>query len=169
MLKHSLKASSGQRPCSFLRSLRGAVTTLYIALQVERVTGRLIHPASGRSYHEKFAPPKKPGVDDITGEPLIRRKDDNAETLKSRLSAFHTQTTPVSCDHGIIYCKECHCARSLLMLVPLACTCYKCHNRLSIGCRSLNTTRTRSPKLLLTGHSQTLLIRSGRPFSRSVL
>lgn len=63
--------------------------------QVERVTGRWIHPASGRSYHEKFAPPKNPGVDDITGEPLIKRKDDNAETLKARLAAFHAQTTPV--------------------------------------------------------------------------
>lgn len=62
---------------------------LPLLLQVERVTGRLIHPASGRSYHEKFAPPKVAGVDDITGEPLIRRKDDNAETLKKRLAAFH--------------------------------------------------------------------------------
>ncbi|GAB4821927.1 hypothetical protein N2152v2_008973 [Parachlorella kessleri] len=62
---------------------------------VERITGRWVHPASGRSYHEKFAPPKTPGVDDLTGEPLVRRKDDNAETLKSRLSAFHAQTAPV--------------------------------------------------------------------------
>ena len=62
---------------------------------VERVVGRLVHPASGRSYHEKFAPPKVAGVDDITGEPLIRRKDDNAETLQARLSAFHSQTQPV--------------------------------------------------------------------------
>lgn len=60
------------------------------------MTGRLIHPASGRSYHDKFAPPKVPGKDDVTGEPLIRRKDDNAETLKARLSAFHSQTKPVS-------------------------------------------------------------------------
>ena len=59
------------------------------------MTGRLIHPASGRSYHEKFAPPKKPGVDDVTGEPLIRRKDDTAETLKARLEAFRKQTSPV--------------------------------------------------------------------------
>ena len=66
------------------------------AAQVERVTGRLIHPASGRSYHDKFAPPKVPGKDNVTGEPLIRRKDDNAETLKARLSAFHSQTKPVS-------------------------------------------------------------------------
>ena len=63
--------------------------------QVERVTGRLIHPASGRSYHEKFAPPRVAGKDDVTGEPLIRRKDDNAETLKARLEAFHSQTKPV--------------------------------------------------------------------------
>lgn len=65
------------------------------SLLVERVTGRMVHPASGRSYHEKFAPPKVSGVDDITGEPLIKRKDDNAETLKSRLAAFHAQTAPV--------------------------------------------------------------------------
>eukprot|EP01023_Acetabularia_acetabulum_P052491 TRINITY_DN5825_c0_g1_i1.p1 TRINITY_DN5825_c0_g1~~TRINITY_DN5825_c0_g1_i1.p1 ORF type:complete len:243 (+),score=55.61 TRINITY_DN5825_c0_g1_i1:31-759(+) len=62
---------------------------------VERVTGRWIHPASGRSYHETFHPPKKTGVDDITGDPLIRRKDDNAETLKKRLAAFKSQTAPV--------------------------------------------------------------------------
>eukprot|EP01025_Chloroclados_australasicus_P028807 TRINITY_DN28549_c0_g1_i2.p3 TRINITY_DN28549_c0_g1~~TRINITY_DN28549_c0_g1_i2.p3 ORF type:complete len:180 (-),score=24.67 TRINITY_DN28549_c0_g1_i2:323-802(-) len=62
---------------------------------VERVTGRWIHPASGRSYHEKFHPPKQPGVDDITGEPLIRRKDDNEQTLRKRLAAFQQQTSPV--------------------------------------------------------------------------
>ncbi|KAG6543470.1 hypothetical protein Mapa_015140 [Marchantia paleacea] len=61
----------------------------------ERITGRWIHPASGRSYHTKFAPPKKPGIDDITGEKLIQRKDDNAAVLKSRLEAFHKQTSPV--------------------------------------------------------------------------
>lgn len=131
-------------------------------LLVERITGRWVHPASGRSYHggwagragaaaahvvgtcaevlgaahlcppacvrlapqpharpgcspgptsadrpapalprpphaaEKFAPPKVAGVDDVTGEPLVKRKDDNAETLKSRLAAFHAQTAPVS-------------------------------------------------------------------------
>lgn len=65
-------------------------------IQVERVTGRWIHPNSGRSYHEKFAPPKVPGRDDITGEPLVQRKDDNADTLKNRLKAFHAQTKPVS-------------------------------------------------------------------------
>jgi len=64
-------------------------------LLVERVTGRLIHPASGRSYHTLFNPPKAPMVDDETGEPLIRRSDDNADTLKKRLQSFHSSTTPV--------------------------------------------------------------------------
>jgi len=62
---------------------------------VDRICGRLIHAPSGRSYHEKFAPPKVAGKDDVTGEPLTRRKDDNADTLKSRLTAFHQQTKPV--------------------------------------------------------------------------
>jgi adenylate kinase len=62
---------------------------------VERIEGRWIHAASGRSYHTKFSPPKVPGVDDVTGDPLMKRKDDNAATLKSRLDAFHAQTQPV--------------------------------------------------------------------------
>ncbi|XVE92184.1 hypothetical protein REPUB_Repub01dG0075200 [Reevesia pubescens] len=61
----------------------------------ERITGRWIHPSSGRSYHTKFAPSKVHGVDDVTGEPLIQRKDDTAAVLKSRLEAFHRQTEPV--------------------------------------------------------------------------
>lgn len=56
---------------------------------IERIEGRRIHPQSGRSYHVKFNPPKKEGVDDITGEPLIQRKDDNAEVLKKRMQAYH--------------------------------------------------------------------------------
>ncbi|KAM0940027.1 putative adenylate kinase [Dioscorea sansibarensis] len=65
------------------------------AILEERITGRWIHPSSGRTYHTKFAPPKTPGSDDATGEPLIQRKDDTAEVLKSRLEAFHRQTAPV--------------------------------------------------------------------------
>lgn len=65
-------------------------------LLVSRITGRLIHPASGRTYHKEFAPPKKAGVDDVTGEPLIQRGDDNAETLRKRLSTYHSQTDPVA-------------------------------------------------------------------------
>ena len=65
------------------------------SLLVRRITGRLVHPASGRSYHEEFHPPRKSMTDDETGEPLIRRADDNAETLKKRLESYHNQTTPV--------------------------------------------------------------------------
>ena len=65
------------------------------ALLVSRITGRLIHPASGRSYHRVFNPPKEAMKDDVTGEPLIQRSDDNAETLKKRLSSYHEQTAPV--------------------------------------------------------------------------
>lgn len=64
-------------------------------LLVKRITGRLIHPASGRSYHEEFCPPKKPMTDDVTGEPLIRRSDDNVDALKKRLETYHTQTKPL--------------------------------------------------------------------------
>uniref|UniRef100_A0A2K6KAI0 Adenylate kinase 2, mitochondrial n=1 Tax=Rhinopithecus bieti TaxID=61621 RepID=A0A2K6KAI0_RHIBE len=65
------------------------------SLLIRRITGRLIHPKSGRSYHEEFNPPKEPMKDDITGEPLIRRSDDNEKALKIRLQAYHTQTTPL--------------------------------------------------------------------------
>ncbi|XP_043723936.1 adenylate kinase 4-like [Telopea speciosissima] len=65
------------------------------SLLEERITGRWVHPSSGRTYHTKYEPPRVPGVDDVTGEPLIQRKDDTAEVLKSRLEAFHRQTEPV--------------------------------------------------------------------------
>lgn len=64
-------------------------------LLVKRITGRLFHPASGRSYHTEFNPPKQPMKDDVTGDDLIRRSDDNETTLKKRLSTFHAQTKPV--------------------------------------------------------------------------
>ncbi|KAI9845657.1 MAG: adenylate kinase [Sclerophora amabilis] len=64
-------------------------------LLVSRITGRLIHPASGRSYHKIFNPPRETMKDDATGEPLIQRSDDNADTLKKRLSTYHEQTSPV--------------------------------------------------------------------------
>lgn len=65
-------------------------------LLVRRITGRLIHPASGRSYHEEFNPPKKTMTDDVTGEPLVRRSDDNPENLQRRLQAYEEQTKPLS-------------------------------------------------------------------------
>jgi len=64
-------------------------------LLLRRITGRWIHKKSGRSYHEEFNPPKTAGVDDLTGEPLERRADDNAATLPKRLEAYHTQTSPL--------------------------------------------------------------------------
>ncbi|RBA25390.1 adenylate kinase [Herminiimonas fonticola] len=59
---------------------------------VERMSGRRVHPASGRTYHVKFNPPKAEGRDDITGEELIQRDDDKEETVKKRLSVYHNQT-----------------------------------------------------------------------------
>uniref|UniRef100_A0A4D5RB01 Adenylate kinase n=1 Tax=Scolopendra viridis TaxID=118503 RepID=A0A4D5RB01_SCOVI len=64
-------------------------------LLVSRITGRLIHPESGRSYHEEFNPPKKPMTDDVTGEPLIKRSDDTVDALKKRLASYHEQTQPL--------------------------------------------------------------------------
>ncbi|SCU81267.1 LAMI_0B05446g1_1 [Lachancea mirantina] len=64
-------------------------------LLVSRITGRLVHPASGRSYHKIFNPPKKEMTDDVSGEPLVQRSDDNADALKKRLSAYHQQTEPI--------------------------------------------------------------------------
>jgi len=66
------------------------------SLLVRRVTGRLIHPSSGRSYHDEFHPPKVNMKDDITGESLIRRSDDNVEALKKRLDTYHRQTKPLA-------------------------------------------------------------------------
>lgn len=65
------------------------------SLLVRRICGRLIHPGSGRSYHEEFHPPKEPMKDDITQEPLIRRSDDNEETLTKRLQSYHKMTAPL--------------------------------------------------------------------------
>ena len=65
------------------------------SLLVARITGRLVHPASGRSYHSIFNPPAKHMTDDATGEPLIQRSDDNADALKKRLATYHAQTAPV--------------------------------------------------------------------------
>ncbi|MCL2075395.1 MAG: adenylate kinase [Betaproteobacteria bacterium] len=62
---------------------------------VERIAGRRVHPASGRNYHVKFNPPKVADLDDITGEALIQRDDDRAETVKDRLAVYHAQTAPL--------------------------------------------------------------------------
>lgn len=62
---------------------------------IKRITGRLIHPGSGRSYNIYFNPPKVEEVDDFTGEPLIRRGDDTEDKLRTRLEEFYTKTKPV--------------------------------------------------------------------------
>jgi len=59
---------------------------------VERMTGRRTHQPSGRVYHVKFNPPKVEGQDDVTGEPLVQRDDDQEETVKKRLAVYHNQT-----------------------------------------------------------------------------
>jgi len=62
---------------------------------IERMSGRRSHPASGRTYHLKFNPPKVEGLDDITGEALIQRDDDKEETVKKRLEVYAAQTRPL--------------------------------------------------------------------------
>ena len=62
---------------------------------VERMSGRRSHPASGRTYHVRFNPPKQDGVDDATGEPLIQRADDREDTVRKRLEVYSTQTRPL--------------------------------------------------------------------------
>ena len=62
---------------------------------VGRLSGRRVHPASGRVYHTEHNPPKVAGVDDLTGEELIQRKDDLEETIRHRLSLYHSQTKPL--------------------------------------------------------------------------
>ena len=62
---------------------------------VERMSGRRVHLASGRTYHVTFNPPRVEGRDDITGEPLIQRDDDSRETVLKRLEVYHAQTQPL--------------------------------------------------------------------------
>lgn len=62
---------------------------------VLRMSGRRVHPASGRSYHVKFNPPRAPDRDDATGEPLIQREDDRETTVRKRLEVYRSQTQPL--------------------------------------------------------------------------
>ena len=59
---------------------------------VSRNAGRLVHPASGRTYHVDFDPPLSAGVDDFTGEPLVQREDDHHETVRERLRVYHLES-----------------------------------------------------------------------------
>ncbi|MEE9336957.1 MAG: adenylate kinase [Methylococcaceae bacterium] len=62
---------------------------------INRMAGRRVHLASGRTYHIEFKKPKQEGMDDLTGEPLMQREDDNEETVKKRLDIYHQQTKPL--------------------------------------------------------------------------
>ena len=62
---------------------------------IRRMSGRRVHPASGRNYHVMFNPPKVSGRDDLTGEPLVQREDDKEETVRKRLEVYAKQTRPV--------------------------------------------------------------------------
>jgi adenylate kinase len=62
---------------------------------IKRMSGRRVHLASGRTYHVIFNPPKVEGKDDVTGEPLIQRDDDQEETVRKRLDVYHAQTEPL--------------------------------------------------------------------------
>jgi adenylate kinase len=62
---------------------------------VQRISGRRVHEGSGRVYHTIHNPPKVEGMDDVTGEPLVQRKDDVEETVRHRLSVYHAQTEPL--------------------------------------------------------------------------
>jgi len=62
---------------------------------IDRMSGRWVHPASGRTYHVKFNPPRVEGKDDATGEPLIQRDDDREETVRHRLEVYRRQTSPL--------------------------------------------------------------------------
>ena len=84
-------------------SLRTAGIDIDFVVEIEvaddeilrRMSGRRVHPGSGRTYHIDFNPPKVPGKDDLTGEPLIQRADDNEETVKKRIANYHSQTKPL--------------------------------------------------------------------------
>jgi adenylate kinase len=84
-------------------ALRNAGVDLDYVIEIEvadaeilrRMSGRRVHMASGRSYHIEFNPPRAEGKDDITGEPLVQRADDNEQTVKARLDVYREQTQPL--------------------------------------------------------------------------
>ena len=62
---------------------------------INRLSGRRVHPGSGRVYHVEYNPPQQEGLDDMTGEALIQREDDREGTIRNRLSVYHEQTRPL--------------------------------------------------------------------------
>lgn len=84
-------------------ALREANVDIDIVINIEvadaeilkRMSGRRVHPGSGRTYHVDFNPPKVAGKDDVTGEPLVQRADDKETTVKERIATYHAQTKPL--------------------------------------------------------------------------
>ncbi len=70
---------------------------------IKRLSGRRVHPGSGRVYHIAFNPPQQPGVDDVSGQALIQREDDKEETVRKRLQVYHEQTAPLIRFYGNLY------------------------------------------------------------------
>jgi adenylate kinase len=62
---------------------------------IKRLSGRRVHPGSGRVYHVDYNPPRQSGLDNETGEPLVQRDDDREETVRNRLGVYHDQTRPL--------------------------------------------------------------------------
>lgn len=85
------------------QAMKDAKVSLEVVLELQvpdadiinRMSGRRVHVASGRTYHVSFNPPKQAGLDDETGEPLIQRDDDKEETVRKRLEVYHAQTRPL--------------------------------------------------------------------------
>jgi adenylate kinase len=84
-------------------ALRAAGIDIDFVIEIEvddqeilrRMSGRRVHPATGRTYHVEFNPPQAPGKDDITGEPLVQRPDDNEATVRQRIASYHAMTKPL--------------------------------------------------------------------------
>jgi adenylate kinase len=75
---------------------------------VKRISGRRIHPGSGRVYHTEYNPPKQAGIDDVTGDDLIQRDDDREEIIRKRLEIYHLQTKPVIEYYNSWFAKDSH-------------------------------------------------------------
>ena len=89
------------------------VLNLQLADEVilQRLSGRRVHPGSGRVYHITYNPPQQEGLDDITHEPLITRDDDQAEVIRHRLDVYHQQTAPI-----LHWIKSAHCVEKIITI-----------------------------------------------------
>src|SRR5437870_45264 len=112
LVKERLKQGDCKRGCLFdgfprtipqAEAMKAAAVPIDYVLEIDvadddiirRMGGRRIHPASGRTYHVKFNPPRVEGRDDVTGEPLVQRDDDREDTVRKRLEVYRAQTRPL--------------------------------------------------------------------------